>query len=174
MKSPSNIWIDWYPNEMFTLWIPRSPVPASRPRVGRWGAYYTGSYEKYRKEMPDFIEDLLVDEGIHKPLFVNQPIVIRMAFILDKPRTTTLSYPDCDIDNLEKAIYDQLTSLLWDDDSRIVKHEVHKRWSSEDCPPGVFMQVGTNGEAFKKETKRQASRKRTVSAVSSKRTRRKG
>jgi hypothetical protein len=119
--------------------------------------------------MPYVIEQILHENGISGPVFVNQPICIRMSFVLPRPITTQLSYPDCDIDNLEKAIYDQMTGLLWDDDSRIVKHEVHKKWSDETIQPGVFMQVGTNGEDFKKETKRKASRKRTVSAVSSKR-----
>ena len=123
--------------------------------------------------MPYVIEQILHDNGISGPVYVNQAISIRMAFVLPRPLTTQLSYPDCDIDNLEKAIYDQMTGLLWDDDSRIVKHEVHKRWSDDNILPGVFMQVGTNGEEFKKETKRKASRTGTVSPVPTKRTRRK-
>ena len=42
----------------FTFNIP--PVPASRPRVTRWGTYYAKKYTDYQSEMGYLLEDMEV------------------------------------------------------------------------------------------------------------------
>lgn len=96
-----------------SVFLPLQPVPASRPRVGRWGTYYLPTYKKWI-----ILADKLIEASeitLHGPLFV-----IARAFI--KPaRTTKLIFPKPDVDNYAKAPLDIITKAdgYWDDDHQI-------------------------------------------------------
>lgn len=174
--SPSNLfskrWDAFVPIGKPTLiFIPHKPVPASRPRVaGRHGAYYTGPYADYRKVMPDKLAVVLKRWATKtRPLYDNVCLRVRMLFLVNPPSSTSLEAPDPDIDNFEKAIYDICTEQVWDDDSRIVQHQVLKDWTKPGEEEGVVIEVTTNGTPFKKASKRKASKRSTVSRVSRRR-----
>ena len=38
--------------------FPISPVAASRPRVSRWGSYYTGAYKTFRADAKPIVEEV--------------------------------------------------------------------------------------------------------------------
>ena len=159
------IWSEFTPDTTVEFFIDKEPVAASRPRVGRWGAYYSGPYQKYRQQMPDIIERIQKDLPDQ---FSEVVLCVHMLMVIEPPKTTTLAYPDPDLDNYCKAVWDQLNAKVWDDDSRIVQCRLLKRWAREDLPAGVYVIVESNGESYKKAT-RKADRNRSVPQVPRKR-----
>ena len=83
----------------FTVALYVRPVPASRPRVTRWGTYYLKTYKTYKdaahEAIPVCTEQLLDCE-----------LGASVEFICHKPKSTTMVSPRGDIDNHLKAIFD--------------------------------------------------------------------
>lgn len=104
--------------------IPVDPVPASRPRVGRWGTYYTKTYRNWR--------DLAASRLPHGELHLDGPISVDVEVVKKRPKTTKLDHPHPDIDNYVKAALDALTKAggYWDDDKQIVALSAHKRFTA--------------------------------------------
>lgn len=113
------------------------PVPASRPRVTRWGVYYGKKYSQFRIDMEVSVREMLKDfTPITKPLFLEVEFLFTMPKSWSKKKKEEfdgkyiISTPD--LDNLEKALYDSLNGFLYEDDSQIVKHTVSKRWVKDE------------------------------------------
>ena len=83
----------------FTLVLPVKPVPASRPRVTRWGVYYTKTYKEYRAAAHAAIP-------VCKERTLTEELGATVEFICHKPKTTKMVSPRGDIDNHLKAIFD--------------------------------------------------------------------
>jgi len=125
----------------FTVVLPFPPVPASRPRVTRWGTYYTKTYKAYR---------VLADKAIPKS---RQPAVTGnlrayIEFVCAKPRTTKRQNPRGDIDNHCKAILDAITGIkkkelkgYWNDDDQIVDLTAIKRWPDAGETPHTRIRI---------------------------------
>ena len=114
-----------------------TPVPASRPRVCRWGTFYQKKYTKFRKDMADilaignqpdsiFTEALELDVTFYMPIPKSYP----------KKKREELDGQYCisnmDLDNLEKALYDSMNGVIYEDDKQIVCHTVRKMWIDGD------------------------------------------
>lgn len=116
-----------------SLTLHLQPVPASRPRVTRWGTYYLKTYDTWRQ-----IAMASVPEAKYQ--FTGQ-VVCHTRFAIQKARTSKLDRPIGDIDNYEKGIYDILTRKgYWLDDVEIVKHSVKKFFT--DSGGQVTVQIG--------------------------------
>lgn len=113
-----------------------SPVPAARPRVGRWGTYYPATYTKWMKEAQDkvFIQGARVPEG---------PLVLSIEHVIEKPRTSKRTYPRGDVDNLSKGPMDILTKTgsFWTDDDQVVLLIAHKRFARPGEEPGTYVSL---------------------------------
>ena len=102
-----------------------NPIAASRPRVSKWGAYYTGPYKKFKIDAVKAVADTLGPEwtpiagNLRAEVFVN----------VTKPKKTKLAYPKADIDNYLKAIFDCLNGKLWVDDKQVVVVHATKAWT---------------------------------------------
>lgn len=94
--------------------IPVKPVPASRPKVSRFGTYYTKTYAAYRKEAHTW-----ASKRSWCP--TSKRLVVALEFVCEKPRTSKLTDPKGDIDNYVKAALDVLNGNAWEDDKQIVK-----------------------------------------------------
>ncbi len=103
------------------------PVAASRPRVGKWGAYYSGPYKDFREQAKEKIQDILGSE--FKPLL--GPLAVVIEVYVTRPKTTKLDYPKPDIDNYTKAVLDVLNGIMWEDDSQIISVYATKQWAEE-------------------------------------------
>lgn len=83
----------------FTLLLAIEPVPASRPRVTRWGTYYLKTYKSYKDAAHEVI-----------PVCTEEPLDCELGatieFICHRPKSTTMVSPRGDIDNHIKAIFD--------------------------------------------------------------------
>ena len=141
------------------FYIPLEPVAASRARVGKWGGYYSGPYAEFRKVAPEYISVILKEEIL--PLFDNKCIEVFVLLSVTPPASTTLAAPDPDNDNYEKAVFDQCNATIWDDDRCVICNHTMKMWATQEWPAGVYIEVKTNGQDFK----RNASRKAAVSSM---------
>lgn len=121
---------------MTTLWIPISPVAASRPQVPRFGKpYYKGRYKQYRKEVSDWLASNWEGEAMSGPLRAE------VWFCVPKPKTSKLRYPKPDIDNFIKAVFDALNGLMWEDDYQIVQVDAEKMWCLNPSEGGTRIEV---------------------------------
>lgn len=104
-----------------SLWL--NPVPASRPRVTRWGTYYSKTYKNWMAIADDSIPTATYQfEGLVK---------VHVDFYVVKPKSSKLSRPRGDIDNYLKAILDAVTKKgYWLDDDEIVHLTATKQFSS--------------------------------------------
>lgn len=107
--------------------FPISPVAASRPRVSKWGSYYTGTYKEFREQAKPIVEEILKDWNP-----VETPLSVYVEVYPTRPKTSKLNYPRPDIDNYVKAIFDLCNGLAWKDDSQIVFMDAKKAWSKND------------------------------------------
>ena len=58
---------------MYELTFPVSPVAASRPRVSKWGSYYTGAYKQFRIDAADVVLEVLGED--FTPLSSKLPVL---------------------------------------------------------------------------------------------------
>lgn len=99
-----------------------NPVPASRPRVTRWGVYYGKNYTKWRKEAMELIQDQTDSINLYLTVIVEN--------IVFKPKTSKKDYPRGDVDNYAKAPLDILTKKnFWSDDDAIINLVCSKRFA---------------------------------------------
>ena len=102
-----------------------NPIAASRPRVSRYGAYFTGPYKKFRAECAEEVYEVL---GTDFEL-IEGPIIVDLELFITRPKKTKLEYPKADVDNFAKAVLDVLNKKLWVDDSQIHKIYITKKWA---------------------------------------------
>lgn len=105
-----------------------NPVPASRPRVTRWGTYYAKTYKTWRdqvyaclKEQTDVLDNSLT-------------VLVRSNVL--KPKTSKKDHPRGDADNYAKGPLDVLTQKkFWVDDDLIVNLLSSKKFISDGQEP---------------------------------------
>lgn len=121
--------------DAIVLKLPIAPVPASRPRVTRWGTYYLKKYKAYREEAEKVIPNF------EHPL--QGALTVSATFFCHRPKTTKRFYPRGDIDNFEKAVFDALTQKgFWEDDDQITTTDgVKKRFVPEGQEPYTLIVV---------------------------------
>lgn len=108
-----------------TIRIDAQPVPASRPRVTRWGVYYLKTYATWMKVAKSSLKKGWLNLPPTEPLFV---VVHSVA---EKPRTSKKLWPTGDVDNLAKGPLDAVTQATgwWTDDDQITSLLSVKRWT---------------------------------------------
>lgn len=107
--------------------FPINPIAASRPRVSKFGAYFTGPYKKFRSAAAMVINQVLGRN--FTPL--NTKLAVDIRCYVTRPKSTKLEYPRADVDNYSKSILDSLNGKLWDDDSQIWALFISKEWADQ-------------------------------------------
>lgn len=98
------------------------PVPASRPRVSRFGTYYGKRYKAWLTAAPAQLPRRL-------PRF-SGPVHVEVYVACARPKKTKLTHPRGDCDNFAKGPLDALTKAgVWNDDGQVVRLLVEKRWA---------------------------------------------
>ena len=87
------------------LSIGLNPVPASRPRVTKWGTYYGKRYSTWKKAAPFHLP------SDPHPYFGKAHVAVCLEFIVNRPKTTKRSTPLGDTDNYAKAALDGVASI---------------------------------------------------------------
>lgn len=142
-----------------SLRIDVNPVPASRPRVSRFGTYYGPIYRKFKAMLATTLQQMGVNN-----FFGKDPIEVEIECHIKRPKTTTLEMPRGDVDNYAKGVMDALNGVLWDDDVQIQKLTVTKQFASPDSDGFIIVEVSD----------KQGSQKVAVPKLPAVRKRRKG
>jgi Holliday junction resolvase RusA-like endonuclease len=119
-------------SEARRLIVPIPPVPASRPRVGKWGTYYGKKYKAFREALGQQLAD-----WNHPPL--TGLMEVFTVFRVMRPKTTKLDRPRGDLDNYLKAMWDGCNGVVWSDDENIVLETSAKIFVDEG--PCILMYV---------------------------------
>ena len=111
-----------------------SPVPASRPRVTKYGTYIAKTYAQYRKEMRKQIDGLSIKKFTN-PIYVETTFYMPIPKSLSIKKRNLLNGTFCDVggdmDNLLKALWDSLNGHAYTDDKQIVWSQEKKIYSFE-------------------------------------------
>ena len=119
--------------------IPIAPVPASRPRVPRFGKpYYVGKYKVFRTEFGPIIDQ--VCEDISHEVY-DHPLQVSLGFVCYKPAKPANSFPNGDIDNYVKAALDQMNGKLFVDDKLVTTLVAWKRYTQEGESPHIKLEI---------------------------------
>lgn len=110
------------------------PVPASRPRVTRWGTHYGKKYNQFRAEVVPLANAY---DGTKLP---DGPLVVMLEHVVTKPRTSKRDFPRGDVDNYDKSPLDAMTKAekFWTDDDQVVGLIAFKRFAEPGEKPGIY------------------------------------
>ena len=117
-----------------TLFLSVDPVPASRPRVTRWGTYYGKTYERFRREVKDILNNI-----VEKNTQTDTPIFAIIEVVKQPPKTVSRQFPRGDVDNYAKGPLDSMTTdgNFWKDDDQIIALYVTKRYALPEEKEGI-------------------------------------
>lgn len=137
-----------------SLFVSGKPVAKARPRTTRTGHTYTpdntATWEQHVGWQVREQLSRLVVQGVSLPMPFTGRVVITMRFNFDKPKSTPkkvkhkLKKPD--FDNLAKSITDVLQAGhygvgVFQDDSQITDAVILKRFSDDEHPQGVEIEL---------------------------------
>jgi len=71
------------------------------------------------------------------------PVAVEGAYIYARPKNPSSEYKTSvpDLGNLDKAVEDALSGVVYLDDRYIIDHRYVKSWAEEDQDPGVYVKV---------------------------------
>lgn len=126
---------------MLHLLVPVSPIPAPRPRVSSKGwTYYPARYKEWRRTVTAEITRHLESLESFEPFL--GAVEVTACFIVERPKKTKLAFPRGDLDNYEKALFDQMTKArVWEDDNQIVWLHTEKQWAEPNTPGCIKVTV---------------------------------
>lgn len=119
-------------SDRITLRFPLEPVPASRPRVTRWGTYHTKRYKDWLEGAALALPLISAAKNPYFPKDAHLKVTIEV--VCTKAKTSKLTRPRGDLDNYEKAVLDVITHArtIWDDDVQVTRLQSHKRFAATD------------------------------------------
>lgn len=121
------------------LFIPVKPVPASRPRVTRFGTYFSETYTTFRNETYRYLDKIK-----HKhPKKDKIAFQVSIQFICKRPTKPSNEYPVGDVDNYLKGPLDALTKagMFWEDDIQVISLTGTKRYARQDEEFGMHITI---------------------------------
>jgi len=126
----------------------QNPVPASRPRVTRWGVYFGKKYTAYRDAAPVTIAEAVKLAGVEDLLPLKDTLLVSAIYEVQQPKKTKLQYPNPDIDNYDKSLFDCLGKAgIWDDDKQILASFSMKRWAQKTKQPCTHLMITTHNSS---------------------------
>ena len=129
---------------MYKIVIEIDPVPASRPRVGKFGVFYSATYTQFMNDMmwhKRSIKKLLLSEPLRADITFWKKISASQSKKMTDQMHNTYCVSNVDLDNLEKAIYDSLNGHLYLDDKQIVEHSTRKKWTKDKAKIEITLQI---------------------------------
>jgi Holliday junction resolvase RusA-like endonuclease len=115
-----------------TIYI--EPVPASRPRVTRFGTYFPKKYAGYRKELGDLLDSYALTPS-EDLLYVKLDFYVQIpkSWSNKKKRESEGKYcwNNADIDNYVKGFLDSAEGRYFKNDRQVVILRARKFYSNE-------------------------------------------
>ena len=118
-----------------------NPVPASRPRVTRWGTYYGKKYKQFKLEMGLLVLESDKTNSVNPITWLDGLISADMTFFVPMAKSWSNKKKsskngqfcdnNSDLDNYEKAILDSLNGVYFHDDKQIVQQSSQKIWDEQ-------------------------------------------
>lgn len=117
-----------------TIRIDLPPVPASRPRVSKFGTYYAATYKNWKKAALGFFPKDL------QPLLGS--LWVDLEIVCTRPKKPTGPIPTGDIDNYTKAALDAVNDAgVWGDDRQVTTLFVKKRYAHLGEEPHTLIRI---------------------------------
>jgi len=126
------------------LFLNYTPVPASRPRVTKWGTFYSKKYNDYKNKIKHDIQKKFLNDNDYQKAEKTTALNIKIIFKFPFPKSYSkkkrleikennyLHLIKPDLDNLEKAILDGMNEIVYNDDSQICELSSSKRYTEEE------------------------------------------
>ena len=146
----------------FTFWIDGVPIPQGSKSVDRRNGYTFDANKNlrpWRKHVATAAAAAMKDDAYGGLPTFDGPLGARLDFYMPRPkghyrtgrfshllRTDAPRWPAVkpDVDKLERAIFDALTTAgVWADDARVVHSDTWKRYAHQSEQPGVRIQIWT-------------------------------
>lgn len=122
---------------LLTLKIAAEPVPAPRPRVGRFGVFYPKRYEQFYAEC----QRQLAGQRPEAPL--GGSLAVLAETVCTRPKSGKLASPRGDADNFAKGPLDAATKAgVWEDDCKAEVLVSIKRYAAPGEAAGVTLHIG--------------------------------
>nr|WP_246505610.1 RusA family crossover junction endodeoxyribonuclease [Coralloluteibacterium stylophorae] len=120
-----------------SLDFPFEPAPASRPRVSKWGTYFSGAYKTWRETAAAHLAPGATG------LEADEPLLVVHESICKRPKTTKKKWPKGDVDNHVKGPLDAITKATgwWTDDDQIVLLLTAKRFAAPGEEPHTAVSI---------------------------------
>lgn len=122
----------------FKLFVPVKPVPASRPRVTRFGTFFSKNYTDFRNEFYRFLSPIK-----KKYPTTDSTYSVDILFVCKKPKNPSNDYPIGDVDNYLKGPLDALTKceMFWKDDIQVITLSGTKRYQHKNEDAGMHITI---------------------------------
>ena len=123
--------------------IEAEPVPASRPKVSKFGAYYPQKHTAYANFLGTFLNTVT-------PIALSEPVEVRLLFVMPRYKTSSALVHRADVDNLAKLPLDCMTKCFetgtkthrfWPDDSLVTGLIALKRFVRDGEEPHTKVRV---------------------------------
>ncbi len=118
---------------MREVYLPLAPVPASRPRVSKWGTYYLKTYATWKSEADRMLKE--AGEPGTEPW--DCAVYVLVTIGAKRPKKPVNPWPPPDVDNYAKANLDavQKCGFLIVDDKQVQVLLTSKRYVKGDEAP---------------------------------------
>ena len=115
--------------------IPYEVTPCGRPRVTKYGTFYGKNYTFFREIVGKWFQYNYREERLVGPITAKITFKIKTPKSWSKKKTEAMNGKPClknyDLDNMEKAVYDVMEGVCYENDSQIWKHATEKIWDKD-------------------------------------------
>ena len=128
----------------YQIIIPIEYKPATRPRVTRYGTYYSKSYQHFRDQLEEWYKTQKPKEKLEGPISLSVSFEQRVPkYLSKKKQKELLSQLYCtnrnDLDNLCKRLMDFLQGKYFEDDRQIVILKAEKLWVDKNPQTNIIL-----------------------------------
>ena len=133
--------------EIYNLFVKGVPIAQSRPRLGKYGNFYSNS-----PSVKAWKEEIMASfAGIRRPM-ITEAVHLKVYFYMPVPKGMKIdTKKDCyvphiktpDTDNLLKAVMDAITKVgVWKDDALVFWSEQIKWYAAEETGARIIIETG--------------------------------
>jgi Holliday junction resolvase RusA-like endonuclease len=128
----------------YSFFLYCDPMPTPRPRATTRGGkfasiYHDRSYTSWKEALTENVRGVESYPGD----VLAGPLTVSVRVQMERPRTSKLTHPKPDCDNLVKGLLDAITQSerFWRDDSQVVDLRVVKAWADPEGPIGYHVDI---------------------------------